>query len=284
MAWTPGPPGGTPASPSSTSGSFYSPERTKQASVFMPGPVSHAYLGSTFSVIPGADQWLTPTQAKRNYSNLKSSELNTLASTLAGIPKGYYTNVKGLWNSAVDASWAANQNGQKLSPWDIITGLQNGTYSPGQLTAASPGGSGPSGPRATSNVSHQTQTQTNVSLTNKTTSDRLIDDVLSTYLGHTASDTEKANFLGHLNAAEKANPTVSTQSGTTKSSNSGGYNSTSTSSATSSGTNKGGVDSQEVAIQAAKGDKGYAEYQYGTTYMNAFLSALGAPVSASGTV
>jgi len=283
MAWTPTPPGSTPASPSSTSGSFYSPAQTKQASVFMPGPTSHAYLGSTFSVVPGADQWLTPTQAKRNYSNLKSSELNTLASTLAGIPKGYYTNVKGLWNSAVDASWAANQNGQKLSPWDIITGLQNGTYSAGQLAAASASG-GAGSPRQTS-TSTSSSSSKSYNVTSKSNSDRLIDDVLSNFLGHTASDVEKQNFVAHLNAAEKKAPTgTSTGSSTSTSTSGGGGPSVSHSSSSSKSVSGGGVDPTEFAIQTAKADKGYAEYQYGTTYMNAFLSALGAPVSASGTV
>jgi len=282
MAWTPTPPGSTPASPSSTSGSFYSPAQTKQASVFMPGPTSHAYLGSTFSVIPGADQWLTATQAKRNYSNLKSSELNTLASTLAGIPKGYYTNVKGLWNSAVDASWAANQNGQKLSPWDIITGLQNGTYSPGQLATASPGGAG--SPRQTS-TSTSSSSSKSYNVTSKSNSDRLLDDVLSAYLGRTASATEKTNFLKSLNAKEKATPTnVSTSSGTSTSTSGGGGPSVSNSTSTSKSTSGGGIDPQEVAIKAAQADKGFGEYQYATTYMDAFLGALGTPVSAAGTV
>jgi hypothetical protein len=116
----------------------------------------------------------------------------------------------------------------------------------------------------------------------------VLDQVLSSYLGRTPGADEKANFLKLAQAQEKAHPSVSSSSSTTKSSNSGGYNSSSTSSTSSSGTSSGGfgaADVQNLAIQQAQADKGYAEYQYGTTYMNAFLSALGAPVSgAQGTV
>ena len=117
-------------------------------------------------------------------------------------------------------------------------------------------------------------------ITDRGAADRLLDDVLSNYLGRTASDGEKARFLKNLNVKERATPTSTSTSSSTSVSSARTSNSTSSSSSTS----RTGIDPQEEAINQAKKSKDYAEYQYGTTYMNAFLSALGAPVSAAGTV
>jgi hypothetical protein len=114
-----------------------------------------------------------------------------------------------------------------------------------------------------------------VNLTNKEQAGTLLDQVFSNYLGYEGSDAEKAQFLKSLNAQERAHPTttVSSTSGTTS-----GRSTTQSSTSTSSG----GTDPQAEAIAMAKQQKDYAEYQYGTTYFNAFLNALGPTVSGAG--
>lgn len=284
MPFSPVMPGSTPSNPSSTAGSFsYSPTQTKSASVFMPGKgASQALINYAGGQIPqqalAQNQWLTATQAKRMFSTLGNSQLNQLAQTLNGMPKGYFSNTKALWNAAVDGSWSSNQNGTQLSPWDVVNGLQSGSIHPGQLSAGN--GSGGGGGGGGTSHSSSSSTSRSFSKTSKDSADRLLDDVLANYLGRTASDAEKASFVSSLNKKEAATPTnVSTSN---SSSTSSARSSVSSSSSTSHSTT--GVDPQEQAIKTAQADKGYAEYQYGTTYMNAFLSALGAPVSASGTV
>ena len=77
---------------------------------------------------------------------------------------------------------------------------------------------------------------------------------------------EQAKFLKALNIEEKANPTITNQSGFTSGGN------------TSQNVNtSGGSSSQDFADRFAKSQEGYAEYQTATTYLDAFIKALENP-------
>jgi len=265
------PGGGTFNNPSGVTGPSWFTAPTKNAGVTWKGPTPDpVYMGGGRPYQADASKYfLTPQQAKAQLQGFNASQQALMkgAMATAGIK---YTSAKAgtMWGRVIDYVQSESQNGNYLDPFSVLGDISSGTMKYAGGAPGSSGGSGAGSGPVTRSI-HQTQ----VNLTNKTTGDRLIDDVLANYLGRTASDVEKANFLKTLNAKEKANPSVATGSSTT-----------SRTSSSSSTTQSGGVDSQEVAIKAAQADKGYAEYQYGTTYMNAFLSALGAPVSAAGTV
>ena len=262
------PGGGTSGNPSGVTGPTWFTRPTPKAGVMWSTgadlSTQQGLLNAHYGVTGPAKQfYLSPTQAKAQLQGFNASQQALLkgAMAAAGIK---YTSAKAttMWGRVIDLVQSESQNGQYLDPFSVLGDISTGAMKYG---GGAPGaGSGP-----VTRAIHQTQ----VNLTNKTTGDRLIDDVLSNYLGRTASDVEKANFLKTLNTQERANPSVATGSSTT-----------SQTSSTSKTTQSGGVDSQEVAIKAAQADKGYGEYQYGTTYMDAFLQALGAPVSAAGTV
>jgi hypothetical protein len=107
-------------------------------------------------------------------------------------------------------------------------------------------------------------------MTSKGTGERLLSTILSSYLGREANDAEIKNFMKQLNADEARTP-VNRSTSTTRS-GPGGSTSTSTSRSNT------GVDPQQEAIDFAQSRDDYAEYQYATTYMDAFLGALGSPV------
>ena len=109
-------------------------------------------------------------------------------------------------------------------------------------------------------------TTRSVTLTNESTSRGLLNQTLAQFLGRTSTVDEQAKFLKALNIEEKANPTITNQSGFTSGGN------------TSQNVNtSGGSSSQDFADRFAKSQEGYAEYQTATTYLDAFIKALENP-------
>jgi hypothetical protein len=170
---------------------------------------------------------------------------------------GSFEQYGALWSNAAQYAAQVNRDdpNARWSPWDALEKMWN-------LYSKSGGGAGGGG-TSFSSVSRS------VNLTGKDESDATLDQALSNLLGRTATDAEKKQFLSSLNAAERANPTVQRSSGTT----SAGGASTSSSTTQSTSVNAGAR-----AQKFAEGEKGFAEYQYATTYMDAMLEALNSPV------
>lgn len=111
-----------------------------------------------------------------------------------------------------------------------------------------------------------TYNASNVDLTNPDNAKTLANSALSTYLGRDANPQELKQFLAALNAHERANPKVVSQTTTTAGS-----------STTQSGTSSGGVSPQQFAEDWARSQEGTAEYAAGTKYMGALLNAIKNP-------
>lgn len=254
-------PGATASNPSSTTGSYqnWSPTMTGNYSVYWGSHTSRAYDGRMLRE-KQAEQWYTATMAKNMYGTFSDDQYRRLNKALNKLPNGTFRSTAGLWNKAVDYARAAAANGQKVTPWDVIDGIQSGK---------GPGSDGSGGSGGGSFTS--TSTSTAYSKTSKSTGERLLNTVLSAYLGREASEKEIKNFMARLNGQEESTPTNVSTSTTTSSGSSSHSSSTSRSNT--------GVDPQQKAIDFAKSRDDYAEYQYATTYMDAFLGALGSPVA-----
>lgn len=105
-----------------------------------------------------------------------------------------------------------------------------------------------------------------VTLTNESTARGLLNQTLAQFLGRSSTVEEQAKFLKALNIEEKANPTITNQSGFTSGGNT-----------TQNVNTSGGSSSQDFADRFAKSQEGYAEYQTATTYLDAFIKALENP-------
>lgn len=114
----------------------------------------------------------------------------------------------------------------------------------------------------------RTQVSKSVDLTDPTQAKAVINDVLSQMLGRAANPEELSQFTATLNAAERANPEVTTTTGT--------YDAgdlVSTSSVTS-----GGVDRGQILQDRAMNLPDYGAFQAATTYADALFRAIQSPV------
>ena len=261
MDFTPTPPGGSSSNPSGATGTYnpWSTVRDDRNRVFM-GYDQGAYVGGNYgtggSPVKYTNKYYSKSAAESFYNQMTDSESSRVNRIYKLAKNQGYTgkSSKSLWKDAVAA--AANAEESALSPWDFLRNLENNLKSGRGFGSGSSsgGGGGGAGPRSTTSYSYQK--------TNADQGGRILDDVLSSYLGRTASDSEKAAFMKRVNGEEAKTPTSishSTESGTTTKSNTG-------------------VDVAARAQDLAQSKSDYAEYQYATTYYDAFLQALGAPV------
>lgn len=170
---------------------------------------------------------------------------------------GSFDQYAALWSNAAQFAAQVNRDdpNARWSPWDALDRMW-------KMYSKSGGGAGGGG-SSFSNVSTQ------IHLTGKDEANATLDSALSSLLGRTATDAEKKKFLASLNAAERANPTVTRSSGSTSAS--GSSSSTSSTTGTS-------VSAAARAQDFAMNEEGFAEYQVATTYMDAMLEALSSPV------
>jgi len=161
----------------------------------------------------------------------------------------------GAWTDAVDAAANFYTSGKKkVTPWDALSGIAGIEGTVGKAAGGA-----------------RSYTSTSIDLTSPEAARALITDELSRRLGRAANDGEVSAFTNTLNAAQRANPTV-TQ--TTQSADQAVQGS-------SSSTTSGGVDAAaagQMATDYAKSRPDYAEYQAAGTYMNYLFNALQAPV------
>jgi hypothetical protein len=120
-----------------------------------------------------------------------------------------------------------------------------------------------------------TSRQQNVDLTDPKTARAIANDALSQYLGRAATDEEITAFTASINAAERANPTV-TDTTTTANYVEGEQTSQSSSSTTSGGVTAAARN--QIVADAAMQKPEYGAYQAASTYWNALLQSIGAPV------
>ena len=195
-----------------------------------------------YSVDDAIAAWnfLSPEQTKR---------LNKLTDRTYGY-EGASVNqtlTRALWSDAVNAASMAQKFGmsEDTTPWDFLEKYAS--------TAARSTGGGTGGAGA------YTGPVTTVRLTDPDTAMGLIDQSLQGALGRSASQSEKRRFMEALKAYEMENPTVTTgdQTGTVTT---------------------GGANAQQFAQRYGLAQEGAAEYKAATTFLDAFMGALGNPV------
>jgi hypothetical protein len=158
------------------------------------------------------------------------------------------------WKDAVEgASYDANKGSRSFMQF-----LQDRANDPivQRLVGASGGGGG--GPFYSRDTS--------VNLSSASEAARIADQTFTSEMGRTASNQEAAAFQKALNAQERANPQVSTQSGTqTKGSR------------VSRSSQSGGFDPTRFAREYAQSQEGYAEQFAGVTFMDVIDKAISDP-------
>lgn len=213
-------------------------------------PRETVWLGSEPLVKGGImqkDMWATKSDAMRQYYMLPietKKQLGELARTLN-------TSDQNAWNSAVEAASVRLFNGERVTPMQALQMAVSDGIKAGTLTAGGGGG-------ATS--------QTVVNLASESDARALVNDALKTHLGRTATAQEQAAFYAALNKAERANPTISTQSG-------GNFQQQ---------MSKGGLNEQQFAAEWGAAQEGAGEHAAATTYLDAFLQSLANPVNVAG--
>jgi hypothetical protein len=205
-----------------------------------------------------------------------------------GLKADTLDDLQNVWETAVQYSANKYAAGAKKTPWEMIP-LMGGAWQ---------GGGGEADrSRTMTQTMHEagrttTETATQVDISNPEQSRALVQDVLSRALGRRASGDELGEFVGTLNTYQRENPSVSTRTSvttpqdTTQTTTEGpGGQSSSTTTAggetSSSTTNRQGATAeggQELLLENAMETPDYGAYQASTTYYNALLGALAAPV------
>tara|TARA_A100001388_G_scaffold143238_1_gene106268 strand:+ start:3305 stop:4081 length:777 start_codon:yes stop_codon:yes gene_type:complete len=185
----------------------------------------------------------TVSEAKNLYALLNSEQ----AAQLTEVLDDYYGEgrwdvqyVRGLWEESVDISAQQLKQGIKLPVIDAMSQLIS------NFGSAARGKSGGGGPKITQTIN----------LTDPGTAEILIDQALQGYLGRKASNKEVKEFRKALTKAEMDSPNTVDVQGSTQI---GG----------------GGFNPSQFAQQYAEGMEGSAEYQAATTFLDAFIGAIG---------
>lgn len=166
--------------------------------------------------------------------------------------------VQKLWESAVDE--AANYRAagkENVTPWDAVR-------------VAADFGGGP-GSKKGGFTGSKTQRSQSVDLTDPTTARAMVNDVLSRRLGREATDDEVRAFTETLNAAERANPTITETIAQYRAGDLVNQSST-----TSGGLSAAGK--QRVLDEEAMAAPEYGAYQAAAFYAPLLMQAISAPV------
>lgn len=204
-----------------------------------------------------------------------------------------------VWESAVTYSANKYAAGSKKTPWEMIplmAGAWRGDGSPSDRSRAL--AQALNEPRTMTQTAHTagrtiTETATQVDISNPEQSRALVQNVLSQALGRWATGAELEEFVGTLNAYQRNNPSTSTRTTTvapetrtqTTTESPDGSQSSSTSvqggESNSSTTNQQGATAeggQQLLLENAMESPDYGAYQAATTYYQALLGVLDAPV------
>lgn len=184
---------------------------------------------------------------------------------------------KALWDRAVEyAEGIYGSGGGRITPFDVVqswarraglnvpsAGNASGYRDGSDATGVDAGYDGPITSRSTSS---------SVDVTNAEDAEVNLRNAMQSLLGRDPTDKEVSQFTAKLNAAERANPNVTTSSQTQEFGDrgdgpDGGYTQ-------SSSESTGGVNPSLRAQDYAERRPDYAEYQMATTYLDAFRSLI----------
>lgn len=250
------------------------PGRTNQQAIASalgaPGPAPQLAT----QTVEGANQWLWQ-QFKTNPDVFNGVRY---AMERAGLKPDTPQKVFRYWNQAVGLAATAYANGSYLNPMETIALMGKGFYGEN-------GGLGKSGKYSKSFSRTTTSTDRAVDLSSAQEARAFLMAAAERELGRAPTADEIAAFRRALNEQERANPettvTKSTSKGTTVSTYEDGQmvdQDTPNTVNTSSSTRTGGMDRGQFAVDVARSQKDWAEYQAATTYMNAMFQALSSPV------
>lgn len=227
------------------------------------------------------------------------NRLGELAETY-GLKAQTMDDLMGVWETAVQYSANKYAVGSKKTPWDMIplmAGAWKGDGSDSDRSRAL--AAALNEPRTVTQTAHTagrtiTETATQVDISNPEQSRALVQDVLSRALGRWATGAELAEFVGTLNTYQRENPSTSTRTTTTTpetttqtTTESADGTSSESSTRTTGGESSSSVvnqqgataeGAQQLLLESAMEAPDYGAYQASTTYMQALLGALAAPV------
>jgi hypothetical protein len=215
---------------------------------YIPGATQGGYSGIPYS--PGLSGATAQTQGGLVASFYNNPYTHQTVMDAATVAYGYKPNMlqaAGLLNTFSEM-WASNPSGP--TPWGMVKGLLNGSFSLDDGSGGGGGGGyGGGGGGTTSQIR----------LTDPESAKLLINNAMAGLLGREATQEEYKAFLKTLNNEERNNPVVSTASGNTM-------------------TVTGGTNPQQIAKDYSESREDFAEFQAATTYMDAFMAALDDPV------
>jgi hypothetical protein len=214
---------------------------------------------------------------KSNY-NLLSADAHAALAAQAAAAQGR-SSVPDSWvhthyEKMVDlAAQIQNQYGARVTPLDAYDWYRQNIGATGSYGAKSGGGGsgGGGGGGGSGGVSTSHSTSTSLNMTDPDTARGLVDQALSQYIGRKATTQEQQAFMQALKVHEQKNAGTTTTDSTTVSDGSGNSNTT------SSSTGTGGFNAQQFAQEYAAGNKGAAEYQAATTYLDEFIKTISQP-------
>lgn len=196
------------------------------------------------------EEFRTLSQAKSDIYSWTPQQLEELGDQLvaAGLLPPSYSRAELIttWQDLVQRSSDSLAAGQKMTPWDMLAFMGGGP------------GAGPYGPR--------TFTTRSVTISTPEQARAVLEQSLGSLLGRRPSEAELDSFQANLNAAQRAQPTVTTTHQV------GGDSTVSTT---------GGVDAYAYAGQWAERQLGEQidDYQVAAMYVPGFLDAIESPVS-----
>lgn len=207
----------------------------------------------------GTANYSTPDEAKSKWYLMSEAERDSLAQRMqrAGLISDAHDYDAALkaWNYAVEEASGFTTAGRDMTPWGFL-----------DLVEASGSGNSRGAPKT------QTANSTRVNLPSKADAEAVVTQILHDALGRDPDKGELARYSSLLIGKAQANPE---KTSTTTTYNADG------SSSNSSTVTSGGYSSaamQQDVLDKAKADPEYGAYQAATTYMNAVMSAIDAPV------
>lgn len=173
---------------------------------------------------------------------------------LDAVAKSQHPMKKGktLWQEAVDAAYAVNNQGDFRTAWSFLSNKYL-SGRPGEQPATDPAGPGYS-PSGGGSYGGGGGGGGSVSLTNPTSARGLLMQTMQSVLGRNPSNDEYKTFLQVLNEAEMANPNTASFEG-------------------GMAVGSGGVDPGVLALEFAQDQEDFTERQ-GDRYFRTFMQAL----------
>jgi hypothetical protein len=265
-----------PTNPSQSNVNFQGSNPAANPNAVYLGESKWAYMGTKKDPKTGKvqDTFMDVAGADVSYYFLSNDAKAQLRNTMDGLyGKGVWREswIDKAYKRGLQASAYAYANmGTRVTAVEAAAQLlaedaSNGVAPDGSSTGGR-GGGGYSGPVTSK------QRTASVNLTDPMSARKLVDTALESYLGRRATSKEQETFFNTLNKREKQSPTITTQVSTTT------PQGPAMSSTESSVTSQAGFNPSVFAEEFARGQQGAGEYQAATTYLDTFISALGARV------